>query len=88
MGTRKRSCHDYGLLSSDCCCGEDCSCDSAWALLTALVDTFFGGARVSCILGMGTFVGNPFGGFFKKDGVKGLQSYVDLKAIQFHILTS
>ena len=37
---------------------------------------------------MGTFVGCPFGCFKKKGGLKGLQNYVDLKAIQFHILTS
>ena len=37
---------------------------------------------------MGTSVGCPFGCFKKKGGLKGLQNYVDLKAIQFHILTS
>lgn len=44
---------------------------------------------MSYTLGMGTFVGRTLSGAFKKKGgLKGLQNSVDLKAIQFDILTS
>ena len=62
-GTRKRSCHDYGLLTA--AGWEDCSCDSAWALLTALV--FLGGKRVM-YSGNGDFCWEPFRVLFKKKG--------------------
>jgi len=82
-GTRRRSCLDYGLLTAA----------GAWAW-TVVAATQLGRyslhwTKVSYTLGMGTFVGgDPFLGAFLKGGFEGLQSYVDLKAIQFHILTS
>jgi len=54
------------LWASDCCwlvVGEDCSCDSAWALLTALV--FLGGKRVM-YSGNGDICWEPFRVLFKK----------------------